>query len=416
MREKIVLGIVSFIAVATFGLVVLIAGIPPVQLKRQTFSYQINEPLKTTADYYVNANDKVLADCQVILDDVNPNIMAIYPASIVYHGQKFDFQISIEDLKLPVITLKEKSVVVAFVGDKFTASEMVDVQDDTETTVFFMDNSGKETASVSFEKDGSYDYYIVAEDSSKNRSQKLRVRFEVGHDHAKPALSGVTPKTIMVGDHFDPMEGVSAVDNADGDITHKIIVSGSVNTERIGQYELTYSVTDSNGNEAVENRWITVQQSGVSGQTDVWNGPFLTTDQINQRDAMVGSLLDSELDAFDDELFLTKLNAYLMAHFKPSKDKNDNSSYSVIVKERGNRVAMARAVKVILDKRGIENVIVEGDQEGMVWNIVKVDNKYRHLDVYANAISVDGKACFLLQTSKLDKAYAYDKTQYPNCD
>lgn len=46
---------------------------------------------------------------------------------------------------------------------------------------------------------------------------------------------------------FDPKAGVTASDEEDGDLTDKILVEGSVNTEKAGEYTLTYSVTDSEG-------------------------------------------------------------------------------------------------------------------------------------------------------------------------
>lgn len=46
---------------------------------------------------------------------------------------------------------------------------------------------------------------------------------------------------------FDPKAGAAASDEEDGDLTDKILVEGSVNTEKAGEYTLTYSVTDSEG-------------------------------------------------------------------------------------------------------------------------------------------------------------------------
>ncbi|WCR26701.1 S-layer homology domain-containing protein [Paenibacillus thiaminolyticus] len=68
------------------------------------------------------------------------------------------------------------------------------------------------------------------------------------------------PVIILIGEpviHFvqgtgfqDP--GASAIDNADGDISASIIVSGQVNTQIPGEYILRYNVTDKAGNAADE--------------------------------------------------------------------------------------------------------------------------------------------------------------------
>ncbi len=417
MKDKIVIGVVSFIGVVSVGLIVLLIGVSPIQLKRSSFSSQLNEQLITAPEHYINASEKVLAECKVVLDEVDPKIMAVYPAHILYQGKKYEFQIVIEDKKIPTVTLKDnKAVYECYIGNEFIAADLVNVQDDSDTTVFFIDNQGNEMSKITLEKNGNFDYFIVAKDSSDNRSSKIRVRFEVGQDKTPPTFFGVDAKTLKVGDNFDVMEGVSAVDNADGDLTYKIKVEGRVDTSKVGQTTLTYSVVDSNNNEAVATRLVTVTESGSSGQPDVGNGPFLTSDQITERDEKIAHLLENELNYFNDDTFIEQLNRYLIYHFNPSSSVNDKTSYSVIVKERGDRAAMARAVKVFLDKRGIENVIVIGDYEGMVWNIVKVNDTYRHLDVYANAIGTKEDMMLLKKTNELDGAYSYAQNDYPKCN
>lgn len=59
---------------------------------------------------------------------------------------------------------------------------------------------------------------------------------------------------------FDPKAGVTASDEGDGDLTDKILVEGSVNTEKAGEYTLTYSVTDSEGASYTVKRVVTVKE------------------------------------------------------------------------------------------------------------------------------------------------------------
>ena len=54
------------------------------------------------------------------------------------------------------------------------------------------------------------------------------------------------------------MKGVTATDKEDGNITKHIKVTGSVDTNKPGTYELTYTVTDKNGNSTTTKRTITV--------------------------------------------------------------------------------------------------------------------------------------------------------------
>ena len=94
-------------------------------------------------------------------------------------------------------------------------------------------------------------------------------------DTVKPVISGVATVEISVGEAFDPMAGVSATDDVDGDLTSAIVVSGdTVNVNRAGDYVVVYTVTDAAGNQAVKQRVVSVM--GLAGFV---NGDF--SDELN---------------------------------------------------------------------------------------------------------------------------------------
>ncbi len=62
----------------------------------------------------------------------------------------------------------------------------------------------------------------------------------------KPVISGVYDIIILTGSTFDPLYGVTASDAVDGNLTSEIVVSGSVDTQTPGTYDISYSVTNSN--------------------------------------------------------------------------------------------------------------------------------------------------------------------------
>ncbi|MFP4478053.1 MAG: extracellular solute-binding protein [Candidatus Izemoplasmatales bacterium] len=82
-------------------------------------------------------------------------------------------------------------------------------------------------------------------------------------EDADPVLSGIENVEITIGDSFDPLEGVTASDREDGDLTSAIEVNGLVETDETGVYTLVYIVEDSAGNE--DRQTITVTVVGVEG-------------------------------------------------------------------------------------------------------------------------------------------------------
>ncbi|WP_299057103.1 DUF5011 domain-containing protein [uncultured Polaribacter sp.] len=64
-------------------------------------------------------------------------------------------------------------------------------------------------------------------------------------------LLGDNPTTIEVRNTYTDA-GAKAIDNLDGDISTDIVTVNNIDSNNIGEYTITYNVTDSNGNDAVE--------------------------------------------------------------------------------------------------------------------------------------------------------------------
>lgn len=71
-------------------------------------------------------------------------------------------------------------------------------------------------------------------------------------------LEGDSPYEIVLGDTWDE-PGYSATDDEDGDISANVTVDSSdINLNEIGEYEVTYTVTDDAGNTGVKTRLVRV--------------------------------------------------------------------------------------------------------------------------------------------------------------
>jgi ABC-type oligopeptide transport system substrate-binding subunit len=73
-----------------------------------------------------------------------------------------------------------------------------------------------------------------------------------------PVIAGAADVTVIVGETFDELDGVTATDPEDGDLTSSIMVAGTVNTNAPGTYEVVYTVTDSAGADAMVTIEVTV--------------------------------------------------------------------------------------------------------------------------------------------------------------
>lgn len=132
----------------------------------------------------------------------------------------------------------------------------------------------------------TYAWYVTSTDAETDddlpageaRQMGVFTATAAGTDDVAPELTVPDHVTITAGDAFDPMAGVSATDNTDGDLTDDIQVIGSLDTAKPGVYVLTYMVEDTNGNQATAARAITVTEalddnSGDGGNADGSDNP-----------------------------------------------------------------------------------------------------------------------------------------------
>ncbi len=110
-----------------------------------------------------------------------------------------------------------------------------------------------------------------AADTSLTATLKVTVKEAEPVDTVPPVISGADDVAVEFGASFDPMAGVKAVDDVDGDVTGAVKVSGdTVDTSKPGAYTLVYTVSDAAGNEASVTRVATVKEK--SGETPVEPG------------------------------------------------------------------------------------------------------------------------------------------------
>jgi|GEM_PF-2401158 len=107
--------------------------------------------------------------------------------------------------------------------------------------------SFSETLDATRFPEGTYTIQVVAEDLEGHQARQQTTTFIVDHTAPVITIVGANPLLHEVGTTFSDL-GATALDAVDGDVTSDITVSGSVDSNTVGSYTLTYSVTDAAGN------------------------------------------------------------------------------------------------------------------------------------------------------------------------
>ena len=101
------------------------------------------------------------------------------------------------------------------------------------------------------------DIKYTVSDTSGNIATKIRKIHLIDTVAPEITLNGKSKIVLELGEEYIE-EGVSAIDDKDGDITDRAQVEGIVDTSTVGNYLLKYKVADTTGNEAVTQRIVVV--------------------------------------------------------------------------------------------------------------------------------------------------------------
>ena len=154
----------------------------------------------------------------------------------------------------PVIHATDKTITVGDTFDPMDGVTATDEEDGNLTSKIEVKKNDVDTTTP-----GKYEVTYKVTDSkgaSFTKSITVTVNPKMEVLNAVPTIDAAD-KTITVGDTFDPMDGVTATDAEDGNLTSKIVVEkNDVDTTKAGKYEVTYKVTDNQG--ATRTKTITV--------------------------------------------------------------------------------------------------------------------------------------------------------------
>ena len=159
----------------------------------------------------------------------------------------------VEDSTPPTITLIGSNPASVEVGNSYSdaGATATDAYDGDITS------SITTTSNVNINTVGSYTVTYTVTDSSSNSATATRTVNVVDTTAPVITLSGANPVDVDLGTTYNDA-GATATDANDGDLTASITVSSNVDTNTVGTYTVTYTVSDAAGNQATETRTVNV--------------------------------------------------------------------------------------------------------------------------------------------------------------
>ena len=173
-----------------------------------------------------------------------------------------NFSYDVVDATAPVITLNGDASVTIEVGSPYNDAGATATDNyDGDLTASIVVVSDVDTSTV-----GDYTVTYNVTDTSGNAAIEVTRTVSVV-DTTAPVITllGDSSVTIEVTSTYTDA-GATATDKYDGDLTGSIVVVSNVDTSTVGNYTVTYNVTDTSGNAATEvTRTIIVETLSVDG-------------------------------------------------------------------------------------------------------------------------------------------------------
>lgn len=202
-------------------------------------------------------------------------------------------------------------------------------------------------------------------------------------DDIKPTieLKGKSEIELFINNNYIE-QGAIAIDNYDGDLTDKITISGEVDTNTTGIYQITYQVKDTSNNQNTITRKITVKDKDQYHTTEGYNNPnnpiikyindnnyrvsigyynLTTGDTFYYKENKIyyGASLIKTLSAiylYDNNL----VNDTIKSHIKKAISVSDNNSYFYLLNYIGKNNLKNYGYNL-----GAKNTLIGPDNFGM---------------------------------------------------
>ena len=211
----------------------------------------------------VNGNTvsvSVSSDKELNLDTEQDTTYVITYSATDSRGRKTEktINLTVKGNKAPVIEgVKNHTLKV---GDSFDPKAGVTVKDEDENIELVVESN------VNTNIPGVYKVIYKATDSGNKTTiveSSVVVNPKMTTLNKIPVINA-QDRIVQLGEKFDPLEGVTATDEEDGDLTKSIkVIRNDVNTDVAGDYTVVFSVTDKQGATAIHEMLVVVNQPPV---------------------------------------------------------------------------------------------------------------------------------------------------------
>ncbi len=362
------------------------------------FSVEAGSGSVKKSDFSLGQDD---FDLVTDLSTISMNSVSDNKVAISYGGKEYTAIVSVVDTVAPDVKFTS---IDGYIGADYTASDFaVSANDATKITYTF--ESDYDPASYEVQS-----LTVIATDEGGN-SVTGNVALTLKDDTEPPTLDGVHDIYVYQGNSVSYKDGITVSDNCVEKIKFEVDAA-SVNTDEVGTYPVTYTVTDVGGHTVSASCNVIVQEREYD------------MDEINAAaDAILAEIITDDMTDRDKAW---AIYSYIRGHMYFIDDYVEGSyikaCYDGVVCWKGDCYVYACTAQTLLTRAGIKNMMISKipTRRHHYWNLVDVDGTgWYHYDTTPRA--EENHPTFFLKTDAEMMEYShahyncfnYDREAYP---
>ena len=307
----------------------------------------------------LSEDDKIITD----IEKIDFHTVETHEIEIDYNSNVYTVILKVDDTIPPAGYIINRST---YKGVPIEASSFIRTfYDETNVTVRY----GEEP---DFKTVGAKVITIILTDEGSN-TKSYNVTLTVMEDITGPYINAVN-RTVYIGDNVRFSEGVTAIDDNDGEVEFEID-SSSFDGEQVGSYPIIFTAKDKAGNESKKTVYFAVRQKRS------WRmGQYTIDTAFNNlyNEIVSGNMTQNQI--------LRAIYDYIRENiaYNGTSDKSDyeQEAYRGITNKVGDSFTYYSVARKLLTMAGIENKGAQriNSDSNHYWNLVKKDGKWYHFD------------------------------------
>ena len=333
------------------------------------------------------------------IDQENANQVGEYEVNILLGDTIFASKITVVDTTAPTGNAVH---VNSWIGKNHEPLDFIENVHD------YSDFTARFHTVPDYSYEGTQEVLIILEDIWGNASTFYST-LTLQKDTIPPEITGAEDFTVTLGSNILYRVGVTAWDNADGEIDFEVD-SSAVDINKVGKYPVIYTAVDSSGNVTIVQITVTIAAFSRSSAEDL-------------ADSVLSGIINQSMSQTEKARAIHRWVRNNITYSGNAERDKHKAAYGGLMHRNGDCFTYYAVSSLMLDRAGIRNIQIRRTPGARPtnhwWNLIQIGGVWYHFDACPNNHGFHGFMFTAADAIRLNadpaslNYYAYDPALYP---